>query len=70
MLAVRPHNRNLYLSMFRISHMLVRVMSRPTMILYGIDNIRDLFGYKVRPLLSQAMPRKHTCFPWTETCLY
>lgn len=23
-------------------------LERPTMILYGIDNIRDLFGHKVR----------------------
>jgi hypothetical protein len=35
---------------------LSRVFNRPTMITYGVDNIRDLFGHKVKLSMSKAAP--------------
>ena len=37
-----------------LTHLAVR-LCRPTMILYGIDNIRDLFGHKVSKLVPYAV---------------
>lgn len=34
----------------------VRAQERPTMILYGIDNIRDLFGHKVNLSMIKRNP--------------
>lgn len=37
-----------------LTHLAV-CLCRPTMILYGVDNIRDLFGHKVSILVSRAV---------------